>query len=113
VAVDGSAFVAVGDGEGSPGPGSVVWVGDGGGIGVFVSEGDVEVARAAAGLGGSVAGGAAPAESVGEDSVDVVVKGGDAGLQRKRKKRIKRMIATINLKMSYPCMLLEECMDPL
>ena len=110
VALNGSEFVAVGDGEDSVGSGSMVSVGDGRGIAVDVREGDVDVAGTATGFAGRVIVAVTEAAWVGEDAVDAVVKGREAGLCRKTKKRINRMIATVNLKMSYPGAPLERSM---
>ena len=72
---------------------------------VDVSMGDVDVARAATGFVSSVAEGAMAAEgavAVKGTVVDAPVKGTCpvSGLLRRRKKRIKRMMATINLNRS-------------
>lgn len=100
VAFNGSGFVAVGDGKACVGAGAMASVADGSAIGVDVSEGEVEVARTATGFAAGAAEGVAAAVSLGEDTVDEVVEGGEAGLRSKSKKRINRVIATISLKMS-------------
>lgn len=91
IEVESIAAVPLGEGVGVD---SMACVGDGDGMEVNVSERLVGVARIAIGFASSVT------EGVSGTVVEAAVRGCEAGLQSRRKNRIKRMRATINLKTS-------------